>query len=292
MEAGKRLYIKINDRDFAILEPDEQVEVICQTRTGDREKVLCDTVGRNAKMTLGSIVTQLGRPEPGNGMIEVRGGDLITVSYLDRHTADRGTNEAAPQGSPRWWVTASHALRTEPTSMTSRPRSWASDSTSRSPMPITTSPRRPTAWRPPCRSTAARLPRRIDEEIAERVANGELEEAPEDGTLKDLIDPLKLVRSLPVQLRESAENGVFRLALPLQPGSGVPDALHADPGQVVRLVYLDKRHLGEGSLTRTAEARVIEGNLGRDASDPYRDFRRGTATQDQAPHRHRPYPGW
>ena len=107
-----------------------------------------------------------------------------------------------------------------------------------------------------------KTPDEIDEEIAERVANGELEEAPEDGTLKDLIDPLKLVRSLPVQLRESAENGVFRLAVPLHPGSGVPDALHADPGQVVRLVYLDKRHLGEDSLTRTAEARVIEGNLG------------------------------
>ena len=103
-----------------------------------------------------------------------------------------------------------------------------------------------------------KTPDEIDEEIAERVATGELEEAPEDGTLKDLIDPLKLVRSLPVQLRESAENGVFRLAVPLHPGSGVPDALHADPGQVVRLVYLDKRHLGEdwGGADRPVHGRA------------------------------------
>jgi tetratricopeptide (TPR) repeat protein len=102
----------------------------------------------------------------------------------------------------------------------------------------------------------------IDEEIADRVANGDLEEAPEGETLKDQIDPLKLVRTLPIHLRESSESGIFRLALPLQAGSGVPKALHAEPGQIIRLVYLDKRHLGDGPHTRTAQAKVIEGNLG------------------------------
>ena len=71
--------IKIDDKDFAILEPGEHVEVICKTRTGDEEKVRCDPVGRGAKMTLGSIVTQLGSPAAGNGILEVRGGDIITV---------------------------------------------------------------------------------------------------------------------------------------------------------------------------------------------------------------------
>ena len=261
VEAGKRLFIKIDDRDFAILEPGEQVEVICQTKTGDREKILCDTVGRNAKITLGSIVTQLGSPEPGNGILEVRGGDLITVIYLDRHTSDKGTNE---QRLKEVLVIGNGIARIA--DGTYQHDLQAAVLGKRLHLQVSDADHDLTPQADRLEATvqvySRKTPDEIDEEIAERVANGELEEAPEDGTLKDLIDPLKLVRSLPVQLRESAENGVFRLAVPLQPGSGVPDALHADPGQVVRLVYLDKRHLGEDSLTRTAEARVIEGNLG------------------------------
>ena len=261
VEAGKRLYIKIDDKDFASLEPGEQVEVICQTKSGDQEKVLCDAIGRNAKMTLGSIVTQLGNPEPGNGTLEVRGGDLITVTYVDKHTADKKFNtrrlkEVLVVGNGIARIADGSYQHDLQAAVLGKPLH----------LQVSDADHDTTAGVDRLEATVHIYRRKssdeVDEEIAERVASGELGEAPEGGTLKDQIDPLKLVRSLPVHLRESSENGVFRLALPLQAGSGVPNALHADPSQIVRLVYLDKRHLGEDAVTRTAEAKVIEGNLG------------------------------
>ena len=261
VEAGKRLYIKIDDKDFAILEPGEHVEVICKTRTGDQEKVRCDPLGRGARLTLGSIVTRLGSPEAGNGTLEVRGGDIITVSYMDRHTSDRGTNEQRLKevvvvGNGISRITDGTYQHDLQAAVLGKPlHLQVSDAD----YDVTDQADRLEAT---VHIYQRKTSDEIDEEIAERVASGELANPSEEETLKDRIDPLRLIRSMPVNLRESAENGIFRLALPLQAGSGVPNALHADPGQFVRLVYLDKRHLGEGSLTRTAEAKVIEGNLG------------------------------
>lgn len=261
VEAGKRLYLKIDDKDFAILEPGQQVEVTCTTRTGDQEKVLCDAIGRNAKMVLGSIVTQLGKPTPGNGVLEVRGGDQVVVTYVDAHTADKSFNarrlkEVLVVGNGIARIadgTYEHDLQA---AVLGKPlHLQVSDADHDTSDGVDVLEATVQIYQ---RKTADE----IDEEIAARVASGELEEAPEGETLKDQIDPLKMIRSMPVTLRESSESGVFRLSIPLQAGSGVPNALHAEPGHVVRLVHLDKRHLGEDALTRTAEAKVIEGNLG------------------------------
>ena len=264
VEAGKRLYIKIDDKDFAILEPGEQVEVLCKTKTGDEERVMCDAIGRHAKMTLGSIVTQLGNAVPGNGTLEVRGGDLITVTYVDAHTADKSFNakrleEVLVVGNGIARITDGSYQHDLQAAVLGKPLH----------LQVADADHDTTGGSDQLEATVQIYQRKtsdeVDEEIAERVAAGELKEAPEGETLADQIDPLKLIRSLPVTLRESpesGESGVFRLSLPLQAGSGVPNALHAEPGQVIRLVYLDKRHLGEDPLTRTAEAKVIEGNLG------------------------------
>ncbi len=261
VEAGKRLYIKIDDKDFAILEPGEQIKVVCKTRSGDQETVPCDAIGRNAKMTLGSIVTQLGNASPGNGRLEVRGGDLITVTYIDAHTAEKTFNarrlkEVLVVGNGIARITDGSYQHDLQAAVLGKPLH----------LQISDADHDTSAGVDRLEATIHVFQRKssdeIDEEIADRVANGDLEEAPEGETLKDQIDPLKLVRTLPIHLRESIESGIFRLALPLQAGSGVPKALHAEPGQVIRLVYLDKRHLGDGPLTRTAQAKVIEGNLG------------------------------
>jgi tetratricopeptide (TPR) repeat protein len=261
VEAGKRLYIKIDDKDFAILEPGEQIKVVCKTRSGDQETVQCDAIGRNAKMTLGSIVTQLGNASPGNGLLEVRGGDLITVTYIDAHTAEKTFNarrikEVLVVGNGIARITDGSYQHDLQAAVLGKPLH----------LQISDADHDTSAGVDRLEATIHVFQRKssdeIDEEIADRVANGDLEEAPEGETLKDQIDPLKLVRTLPIHLRESSESGIFRLALPLQAGSGVPKALHAEPGQIIRLVYLDKRHLGDGPLTRTAQAKVIEGNLG------------------------------
>lgn len=89
LEAGKRFFIRIEDADLAAIEPGEAVKVKATTTQGDEEIVECFAVGRNVRIVLGSIATRLGRPEPENGTLEVKGDDVIHVEYVDRHTADK-----------------------------------------------------------------------------------------------------------------------------------------------------------------------------------------------------------
>ncbi len=98
--AGKRLFIKIEDADLAALEPGQPVRVTVETTQGDKEEVECMPVGRNTRVVLGSITTGLGTPKPGNGTLEVRGDDQVTVSYLDEHTADRQFGVVRTQSVP------------------------------------------------------------------------------------------------------------------------------------------------------------------------------------------------
>ncbi len=88
-EAGRRLFLKIEDADLAVLAPGETIEVACETTQGDLERAVCYPVGRNVRVVLGSLPTALGKPRPGNGVLEVRGDDRITVRYVDAQTSDR-----------------------------------------------------------------------------------------------------------------------------------------------------------------------------------------------------------
>ena len=89
VEAGKRFFVRIDDADLAALDPGTPVKVRCETRSGDVETIMCFSVGRNVRIVLGSIPTRLGRPVPGNGKLEVRGDDIVSVRYIDSHTADK-----------------------------------------------------------------------------------------------------------------------------------------------------------------------------------------------------------
>lgn len=89
LEAGKRFFVKIEDADLAVLEPGEAVLVKCRVASGDTEEIKCYPVGRNVRLVLGSIPTRLGKPEAGNGTLEVLGGDTVEVTYVDQHTADK-----------------------------------------------------------------------------------------------------------------------------------------------------------------------------------------------------------
>jgi len=89
LEAGKRLFVKIEDADLAVLGPEEAVEVRCEVTSGDAETVSCYPVGRNVRLVLGSIPTRLGKPAPENGELELKGQDRVTVTYTDHHTAEQ-----------------------------------------------------------------------------------------------------------------------------------------------------------------------------------------------------------
>jgi tetratricopeptide (TPR) repeat protein len=260
VEAGKRLYIKIDDQDFAILPVGEQVKVRCTTRSGEEETVSCDLVGRNARMALGGIVTQLGPRVPDNGILEVRGGDIVSVTYTDAHTAgktfdEKRVKEVVVVGNGLARITDGSYQSDIRAAVLGKPLHLQ-----------VTDADHDTTDGPDKLDAEVQLLRRktsdeIDDELARRVASGELTEGAGGEDMKQQIDPLLLVRSVPVTLRETDQAGEFRLALPLRPGTA-EGSLTGEPGQIIRLVHLDERHLGEGPLVRTAEVRITEGNLG------------------------------
>ena len=87
LEAGKRLFIRVEDADHAALEPGKTVPVKVESTSGDIETVECFAIGRNVRVVVGSMPTALGKPKLGNNRLEIRGNDTITISYRDMHTA-------------------------------------------------------------------------------------------------------------------------------------------------------------------------------------------------------------
>jgi len=92
LEAGKRFFVRIEDADLAALEQGKSIAVSVSAKSGDKEIVSCTPIGRNVRVVVGSIPTALGKPKPGNGTLEIRGGDTISIRYLDSHTA-QGSSE-------------------------------------------------------------------------------------------------------------------------------------------------------------------------------------------------------
>jgi len=92
LEAGKRFFVKIEDADLAVLDPDQAIRVRCESSGGDAETIECFSVGRNVRLALGSIGSRLGVPQPDNDTLEVKGGDSVRVTYIDQHTAQKALN--------------------------------------------------------------------------------------------------------------------------------------------------------------------------------------------------------
>lgn len=88
LEAGKRLFVRIEDADLAALDVGKTIKAKAETTGGDIETVECIPVGRNVRVVLGSIPTALGKAKPGNGRLEVKGNDRVKISYDDVHTAE------------------------------------------------------------------------------------------------------------------------------------------------------------------------------------------------------------
>ena len=260
VEAGKRFYVKIDDQDFAILEPGSQIKVRCLTTGGDEETVTCDPVGRNARIVMGRIPTQLNQASPNNGTLEVRGGDQITVTYIDAQTAQKDTNakrlkEVIVVGNGVARITDGSYLHDLPAAVLGKKLH----------LQVTDADHDTTDGADQVQATVQvfrrKTPDEIDYELAKGVASGELEEGPEGEDLKSQIEPLLMVRAVPVTLREQEQRGTFRLAIPLRLATAA-NTLTGEPGQTVRLVYRDDQNLGEGTMIRTSETKIIEGNLG------------------------------
>ncbi|MEZ6091094.1 MAG: tetratricopeptide repeat protein [Pirellulaceae bacterium] len=289
LEAGKRLFVRVEDADLAVLEPNEKVVVLCKTEGGDEERLDCYPVGRNVRMVFGSIPTRLGTPVPGNGYLEVRGGEQVEVTYTDAHTADRKTDRPVPRkvqvvGTAMAAITdgafaevLSGVVLDKETNVrvidADGDLSDAADSI----------------------QAEAQLYRLKSEEELEAEAisqaastGGESSDAADAGAsdsdqLREvdrwrLIDVAKvtLVESVARELRANPteevqkedgtiHTGIFHASVLVTKSEEVIEGdgvLQAMPNDEVRLVYLDEQHLRDGVRQVQATARCLEGNIG------------------------------
>jgi TolA-binding protein len=92
LDAGKRLYVKIDDKDLSAQAGEAGVVVTVLTSSGDKETVTCFPVTPGASVLMGSLRTQLGDAKPGDSIVQLIGTDKITVTYTDKQTADAQLN--------------------------------------------------------------------------------------------------------------------------------------------------------------------------------------------------------
>ena len=97
LEAGKRLFVRIEDADLAILGPKQGIDVLCEAASGDRETIPCFPISRHARLAVGSIPTRLGKPFPGDDQLQIKGDDSVTITYADQHNSDRQADRKVNQ---------------------------------------------------------------------------------------------------------------------------------------------------------------------------------------------------
>jgi tetratricopeptide (TPR) repeat protein len=86
-EAGQRLYVKIFDKDLIVLRnTTEKINATLTTKSGDKETIALEPLGRTGEYYIGSIMTTPGEPKPGDGVLQIIGGDVVTVEYNDKNT--------------------------------------------------------------------------------------------------------------------------------------------------------------------------------------------------------------
>lgn len=302
VEAGKRFFVKINDADLAALEQGHEIRVRCAVTSGDVETVDCYSVGRNVRLALGTIPTRLGRPVPGNGQLEVKGDDKVTVTYIDRQTADKKFDQSVicevtvvgdavvritdgAYANTLQGVVLGKAVNIE----VSDPDLDVSDGVDKLNAIVEVFRTKTdeeleaetlaTAANAEDGSTEAqqsetRIERfkRIDKltiqltevKIERQIKTFAIENSNEAAQVVDQANQNES-RGSAEAVDESVHTGVFRATVPLVKSEEVDlqDALlQAIPGDIVRVTYADRRHSGEGVRNVQAQARSIEGSLG------------------------------
>ena len=87
VEAGRRFYVKIEDGDLPILHRlNRKIGATIETASGDKESVACIPLSLRTGIFLSSIPTAMGKAKPGDGTLQVVGGDKITTKYYDNNT--------------------------------------------------------------------------------------------------------------------------------------------------------------------------------------------------------------
>lgn len=89
VEIGERFYAKIEDADIPIMRRlGQPVRARVRVQSGDVEEIEGAPVPGKDNQMLASAPTALGLPKPGDGIIQMVGGDVLSVTYLDDSTKD------------------------------------------------------------------------------------------------------------------------------------------------------------------------------------------------------------
>lgn len=89
VEAGRRLYVKVQDGDLPVLYSlGEECVVRLETDSGDRETITCVPLSSDSDIFIGSITTEIKPPVPNDNLLQVIGGDEIKVTYADMNTEE------------------------------------------------------------------------------------------------------------------------------------------------------------------------------------------------------------
>ena len=84
IEAGRRFYVKVRDADLPVLTSlGKTVAITVETTHGDRETIDCVPLSLGSDVYIGSMPTEIGTAKPGDRILQVLGGDLITTRYID-----------------------------------------------------------------------------------------------------------------------------------------------------------------------------------------------------------------
>ncbi|MBT8038225.1 MAG: tetratricopeptide repeat protein [Verrucomicrobiae bacterium] len=89
IEIGQRFYAKIVDADVPVMRKlDQPVTAKITVSSGDTEIITGVPVAGKKHEMLASAPTALGDAKPGDGVLQMIGGDTLTVTYLDDSTMD------------------------------------------------------------------------------------------------------------------------------------------------------------------------------------------------------------
>jgi len=89
IEIGQRFYAKITDADVPVLRKlGVQIKAEVKVSSGDMEVLEAVPVAGKKDEMLLSAPTAVGKPKAGDGVIQMVGGDTLTVTYLDDSTLD------------------------------------------------------------------------------------------------------------------------------------------------------------------------------------------------------------
>jgi len=86
-EAGQELFFKVSDKDLVVLNRDGKISAKVTANSGDTETIELKTLGKDPSQYIGKVPTKLGKPSPGDNILQIIGGDSVTASYIDENTA-------------------------------------------------------------------------------------------------------------------------------------------------------------------------------------------------------------